>query len=506
MNYTNKKSLLEQYQEKLKQRETTPDTYFLDQFSNNNLGKTQNISNNQLTIQQNQIYNNNLNNNNNIYNKTLNKKKTPNIKTNNNIINNNINNAYARPISQRQLKNIISNNENIGDPFGNNYKGTGIIPRDKGNNLKQDKYNQNLMLREIWAVEMREKKEREEKEKQRQKELDILEEERIKREIKEQEEKEKQEKITKKQNEEKILQDNVQLLQNKKNNSNLKENQYKNGNGNIDFYQYNNINNDQTINNNSNINVNNNNIDLYYNKNDFYTNQLKYKNIDLNNIHFYRSPNNNKSNNMNQNVSNRNKIRNIHIYNNRKVNEFEFSPNPRQLEDSHNPQISKLKKEVNTGYMEISSLFKQLKNNVIEANQNRNKAENHFKLITDEINKEKKYHLELERKKYEQMRPEEIYNSYYVNVRDVDPIYYTKNEKKLEENNMSNLAKMGQNLIRLTAESEFIPIGSNTYENNNLVIEENQGYDDPGNNIAINGEMGENNLEMESETIFQPNE
>ena len=45
MNYTNKKSLLEQYQEKLKQRETTPDTYFLDQFSNNNLGKTQNISN-----------------------------------------------------------------------------------------------------------------------------------------------------------------------------------------------------------------------------------------------------------------------------------------------------------------------------------------------------------------------------------------------------------------------------------------------------------------------------
>ena len=71
---------------------------------------------------------------------------------------------------------------------------------------------------------------------------------------------------------------------------------------------------------------------------------------------------------------------------------------------------------------------------------------------------------------------------------------------------MSNLAKMGQNLIRLTAESEFIPIGSNTYENNNLVIEENQGYDDPRNNIAINGEMGENNLEMESETIFQPNE
>ena len=68
---------------------------------------------------------------------------------------------------------------------------------------------------------------------------------------------------------------------------------------------------------------------------------------------------------------------------------------------------------------------------------------------------------------------------------------------------MSNLAKMGQNLIRLTAESEFIPIGSNSYENNNLFIEDNG--DNPGNNIAVNGEMGEN-LEMESETVFQQNE
>ena len=98
-------------------------------------------------------------------------------------------------------------------------------------------------------------------------------------------------------------------------------------------------------------------------------------------------------------------------------------------------------------------------------------------------------------------------NNYnYANVRDVDPIYYTKNEKNLEENNLSNLAKAGQNLIRLTAQSEFIPIGSNIYENN-IMIGEGGGIDDDlGNNIAINNELGENNLEIESETIFQPNE
>ena len=366
MNYTTKKSLIEQYQEKLNQRETNLDTYFLDQFSNNQIGKTQTLLNNPLTLKQNENYNNNNN-----YNQTLNRNYTPSINTNNNINNNilniNKNNAYIRPISQNQVKNIIFNNEYTSDPYGNNYKGTGIIPRDRGNNEKKDKFDQNLKLREIWAVEMKEKKEREEKEKQRQKELDILEEERIKREIKEQEEKEKQEILIKKENERNIMKDNALLLQNKKNESNLKDNEngYEYENGNINFYQYNNNYNNPKINFNSEINVNNktstNNTvkgtNFIY-TNNFYNNQLKYRNIDLNNIHFYRSPNI-KENNFNQRLPYRNTIKKNQINNNRKVNEFEFSPNPRQLEDSHNPQISKLKKEVNSGYMEMSSLFKQ---------------------------------------------------------------------------------------------------------------------------------------------------
>ena len=540
------KSRIEQYQEKLKERETNNDNYFLDRFSGNKLGKTLNLSNtNSLINQENQNINNFQNN------RTLKRNVTPNINTKNNynIIENNIfnngqtgqnynnikninnqnlsnnanninyynnqdninninqnsnfntintiNNVYSRPRSQNKNKNNnIYISELTNDPYGNDYKGTGNLPRDKGGNIKEDMYNQNQMLKEIWAKEMQEKKMRKEKEKQRQKELDILEEERIKREIAEINAKEEEEKQIKKQNEEKVLQENAQLIQNKKeiyeNGININSNSPPNTNNENDNY-YNN----QIINQDSN---------PYYNNNNLYNKESKYKNIDLNNIHFYRR--NNNKNNQNKNMFYKNKIRNNNIYNNRKVNEFEFCPNPRQLEDSPNPQISKLKKEVNSGYMEISSLFKQLKNNVIEANQNRNKAEKQLKYITDEINKEKKYRLQLEKKKYEQMRPEEIYNNYYASVRDVDPIIYEKNETNLEQNNMSNLAKVGQNLIRLTSQSEFIPVGSNTYDNN-ILIGDNPGFNyDPNNNIALNNnnEFGENNQEIESETVFQPNE
>ena len=375
------------------------------------------------------------------------------------------------------------------DPYGNNYEGTGIIPRDKGNTIKEDNMNQNKMLKEIWAIEMEEKKIRKEKEREKQKELDILEDERIRREIEEEKQKKEEEEQRKKQKEKNIIEENNQLLQNKKS-------LIENGNDKIDPIQMNfNNYNKKTVDANSNIFIHN-------DPNNLYNKLFLYKNIDLNNIHFYRR----KDSNNNINKKNNNKRLNRNL-NNRKVNEFEFSPNPRALDDSKNPQISKLKKEVNLGYMEISSLFKQLKNNVIEANQNKNRAENELKYITNEINKEKKYHLQIEKKKYDQMKPEEMYNNYYANVRDVDPIYNIKNVNNIKENNMSNLAKVGQNLIRLTAQSEFIPIGSNNI-GNNIIIEANnglnEGINELGDNIQINEDN--NNVEIESETIFQQNE
>ena len=202
MEYNKRTIKLEQYKEKLKEREFNNDTYFLDKFSNNNnnrLDRTLNPKKNSLINQENQIFSNNdfsrtsrrnatpninyinNNNNNNIDNSNMiynNNSNLPNIDNKNNIntinvFNNNINNAnnnnsitnlnnYSRPRTQNLNKNYIQNNNNAidysKDPFGNSYRGAGIIPRDRGANIKEDQLNQNKMLKEIWALEMEEKK------------------------------------------------------------------------------------------------------------------------------------------------------------------------------------------------------------------------------------------------------------------------------------------------------------------------------------------------------------
>ena len=69
------------------------------------------------------------------------------------------------------------------------------------------------------------------------------------------------------------------------------------------------------------------------------------------------------------------KIKNNILNNPRKINEFEFSPNPKLLDNNKNPQIAKLKQEINYGYMQISSYMKNLRKNVIEADNNKIKSE-----------------------------------------------------------------------------------------------------------------------------------
>jgi hypothetical protein len=230
----------------------------------------------------------------------------------------------------------------------------------------------------------------------------------------------------------------------------------------------------------------------------------KYKNVDLNNIHFYRK---NGKYDENKKMLERklyyNRMKNNIINNKRGVNAFEFAPNPKLLDDSKNPQIARLKKEVNYGYMQISSYMKNLKNNLIEADKNKSKAEKELKFITTEIDKEKKYQLSLDKIEYEKRKNEEPFynNNYYTNVNDIDPIYYNLmpvNQSNMnDKNQMSNLAKMGQNLIKLSSQSEFIPIGINY--NNNLY-----------NNIGITEQvLLENNIEngeIENETTFQKSE
>jgi len=379
----------------------------------------------------------------------------------------------------------------INDPYGNNYSGTHILPRAKEDEIKKRREDELEKYKEIWSKEIEERKNKKMIEKRKKEEMDILEEERIKKEIEEINKREENERKEQKEKENFVYNENEKLIKNKINKYQNRENDLNNVNINVNN---NIINKDKLIED-----------ELFDYKESINQLKNKYKNVDLNNIHFYRK---NRIDNENKKMIERklyyNKMKKNIMNNKRGVNEFEFSPNPKLLDDSKNPQIARLKKEVNYGYMQISSYIKNLRNNVIEADKNKNKAEKELKLITNEIDKERKYQLYLDKLEYDKKKNEEdnYNNKYYTNINDVDPIYYdlfpvnqsNMNDKKQQ---MSNLAIMGQNLIKLSSESEFIPVGMN-YNNNYYK------------NIGISEEvLMENNNEkgeLENETEFQKSE
>ena len=394
-------------------------------------------------------------------------------------------------INKIRRNNIINEFNDNSDPYGNNYSGTHILPRSKEDEIKKRREEEYEKYKDIWSRDIEIRKNKKLEEKRRKEEMDILEEERIKKEIEEINKREERERQEQKEKENNVYKENEQLIKNKnKNKIKYLENAINGVNNNINNNNYNTK--AQLVKSES------------FNYNESIERlKNKYKNVDLNNIHFYR--NNNKNNENKKLIDNKlyyNRIKNNIINNRRKVNQFEFAPNPKLLDDSKNPQIARLKKEVNYGYMQISSYMKNLRNNIIEADNNKNKAEKELKTITKEIDKEKQYQLYLDKIEYEKNKNDEnnfYKNNYYTNVNDVDPIYYNLmpvNQSNMnDKNQMSNLAKVGQNLIKLSSESEFIPIGKNYNNYNNIGITEQ---------ILL-----ENNVEkgeIENETIFQKSE
>ena len=394
-------------------------------------------------------------------------------------------------INKIRRNNIINEFNDNSDPYGNNYSGTHILPRSKEDEIKKRREEEYEKYKDIWSRDIEIRKNKKLEEKRRKEEMDILEEERIKKEIEEINKREERERQEQKEKENNVYKENEQLIKNKnKNKIKYLENAINGVNNNI---KYNNYNTKAQLVKSESFNYNES-IERLKNK---------YKNVDLNNIHFYR--NNNKNNENKKLIENKlyyNRIKNNIINNRRKVNQFEFAPNPKLLDDSKNPQIARLKKEVNYGYMQISSYMKNLRNNIIEADNNKTKAEKELKTITKEIDKEKQYQLYLDKIEYEKNKNDENYfykNNYYTNVNDVDPIYYNLmpvyQSNMNDKNQMSNLAKVGQNLIKLSSESEFTPIGKNYNNYNNIGITEQ---------ILL-----ENNVEkgeIENETIFQKSE
>ena len=396
------------------------------------------------------------------------------------------------------------------DPYGNNYSGVHILPRWREDEIKKKRNEEIDKYREMWSKEIEERRIKKLEEEKKKKEMDILEEERIKKEIEELNKRELKEKQAQKEKENIISKENEQLIKNRfliKNQNKFEENGI--------------INNNITSDNINNNNENNNQIkpNLVKSESFNYLESMerlknKYKDVDLNNIHFY--PQNRRDIEIRKLIIekklNSNKLKNNVINNKRSVNEFEFSPNPKLLDDSKNPQIAKLKKEINFGYMQISSAIKNLRKNIIQADNNKLKAEKELKLINTDFNKEQKYQLQLDKIEYDKRKKDNTYiNNYnndfykYTNINDIDPMYYniapvvqSNMNNNNNKNEMSNLAKVGQNLIKLNSESEFIPIGMNYYYKNM--------YENIGVNEGIQMENKTEHGELKHETVFEPSD
>ena len=394
------------------------------------------------------------------------------------------------------------------DPYGNNYSGVHILPRWREDEIKKKRNEEIDKYREMWSKEIEERRIKKLEEEKKKKEMDILEEERIKKEIEELNKRELKEKQAQKEKENIIFKENEQLIKNRfliKNQNKFEENGI--------------INNNITSDNINNNNENNNQIkpNLVKSESFNYLESMerlknKYKDVDLNSIHFY--PQNRRDIEIRKLIIkkklNFNKLKNNVINNKRSVNEFEFSPNPKLLDDSKNPQIAKLKKEINYGYMQISSAIKNLRKNIIQADNNKLKAEKELKLINTDFNKEQKYQLQLDKIEYDKRKKDNTYiNNYnndfykYTNINDIDPMYYNiapvvQSNMNNNKNEMSNLAKVGQNLIKLNSESEFIPIGMNYYYKNM--------YENIGVNEGIQMENKTEHGELKHETVFEPSD
>lgn len=393
-----------------------------------------------------------------------------------------INNEYRRSNITNEF------NDNI-DPYGNDYLGTHILPRSRDEVIKKKREEEYEKYKDIWSRDIEVRKNKKLEEKRKKEEMDILEEQRIKKEIEEINRREERERQRQKEKENDVYKENEQLMKQKNKGKNKKA--------------------ERGVNNND-INMNiEKKAQLVKSESFNYNESLvklknKYKDADLNNIHFYRKNRKNEENKkMIENKLYYNRIKNNIINNKRKVNEFEFSPNPKLLDDSKNPQIARLKREVNNGYMQISSYMKNLRKNVIEADKNKTKAEKELIFIIGEIDKEKKYQLYLDKIEYEKNKNDESYYNkinQYTNVNDVDPIYYNlmpvnQSNMREDKNQMSNLAKMGQNLIKLSSESEFVPLGMNHINYNNIGINEQ---------ILLEDNVEKE--ELQNETVFQKSE
>ena len=150
----------------------------------------------------------------------------------------------------------------------------------------------------------------------------------------------------------------------------------------------------------------------------------------------------------------------------------------RNLDDTINDQIAKLRNDVSLQYVEMSNLFNKLKMDVAEANQLKGEAERELKYIRDELLKTKMNNILYENKLNQVLERNAPYNNLHIPFNEVDPFNGAHNRiqsgKNLQSTSsmvfandmvnegninrvreLSSLAQVGQSLV---GESEFIPI------------------------------------------------
>ena len=463
-----------------------------NQNSNNNINNNENNSANNNTFNS-RYSNKNINNNNNLLNTVdlnqlnqLNQNKnnininrrTPYSNKNNNIPNgsenyNEDNNNKANVnLSNKNKKNNLDDNI-----FDDDYKGIGIIPR-KSEDTKIKQYYREEALKAELKREIEERKLKKEMEKQLEREKDLKEDLKVQKAIEEEKALLKLEKQKKEAIEAQISMANmIKSQQNKKKKQLVDLDEYygkdiKFSNRIISKDTDNNQN--QDINNggnNSNENIQGDN----YNDNG-----------DSNMI---SNINNRMNNNIYNNMSNRiinnkiNTVQNLKKLREETLNDINnFTVNVAKRNENLDKEISQLRNEVRSQYLEMNDLFKQLKFNVEEAEQYKDGINRESKIIKEELLKNRMANVlnkNLRERNYEDnmnVNYDELINK---NINTIDSntnlegtsnfVYFEKennNDNNLDNNgNMSSLAMAGKNVIELKGENELIPINNNNTNN-----------------------------------------
>ena len=415
---------------------------------------------------------------------------------------NNINNINILNISQKQKmllpvqaeqfeffpeNNYINNNENIQNQeeikiernnqsqnlnrkttlkFEENYNGIGVLPYVSDfpkikQKMKLDSYKDEL----VKAIE--EKKIRKEKELKRQLELDLKEEEKVKKALEEEQRLLKIEKKKKEEEENRLRMINLQKMENQKKKKKLIDIDEYYGK---DFREY------QKNKKNLNSNTSNENNEETEIVNDTNNNNKKRYIRTNNNIYSGDDIRNQK---MKKNIANDIQKSNIEAL--EQINNFTINVNKnRQMLDN---DIKNLRKELRNDYLEMNSIFKELKNISDQADYNKNYLLQKSNVLKEELLQSNIKHTltknliaqnydenmnvnvdELEAKNNNNDINQNIIGKNTNLPGTSDFLYLNASDIPENEKDMSYLARTGQNIIELKGEGEMIPLNEENKE------------------------------------------